>query len=57
MKKPLTSREKEIRDYLLLRHYKKTDDISKTESIGEYERGALAEVTEILGRVLDILGG
>lgn len=57
MKKPLTSREKEIRDYLLLRHYKKTDDIAKTESIGEYERGALAEVTEVLGKVLDILGG
>lgn len=61
MKEPLTDREKEIRDYLLLKHYKELDYVTKLydagDFAGEYVRGKLAEVTEILGKVLDILGG
>lgn len=61
MREPLTDREKEIREYLLQRHYKELDHVTKLNDAGdfagEYERGQLAEVTEILGKVLDILGG
>lgn len=56
LKKPeLTKREREIRDYLIDEHYKRL--VCAAIAPTQYEKGQYDEAAEILGKLLDILGG
>ena len=51
----LTKREERIRGYLIDEHYKRL--VCAAMASAQYEKGQYDEAAEILGKVLDILGG
>ena len=53
----LTKREERIRNYILQEHYRQIKLATEADPDDKYSVGRLNEVENILGKVLDILGG